>query len=412
MDVLVIGLGVSGRAAVNFLLDRSYSVVAIDQRAEAIASKPEIIALLDRGLVIRASLKIHAFDLIVISPGIPPMHPTVLEARTLGIEVIGEIELACRYLKQPMIAVTGTNGKTTVTQLIGHVLNACGKPARVLGNGGVPLISEIMQLKEEIVVCELSSYQMETLQSQVVDAGAILNITPDHLDRYPDMEAYAQAKMSLKECLKPSKKLFISKQVQKDFGYLIQSGKENIELLIPDIYNSSLNHDDENRLAALKLCMEVGVTSEEFDRAERGFKKPPHRIEFVRKYRGVNYFNDSKGTNLDAVHRAVEKMIGPVFLIAGGKEKGMSFRPWIQQFKGKVMAVIAIGEAKKTLSKELGCDFKVIEKDDLKSAVEIASSIANEGNNVLLSPGCASFDMFKNFEDRGNHFKECVWLLD
>lgn len=415
MKVLVIGFGISGRSAAKFLLNRGQKVAAIDQRAEELKSDPQVAALLERGVSLSESdspENLAQFDLIVVSPGVPSSHPVVVEALKQKIEVIGEVELACRSLRQPMIAVTGTNGKTTVTQLIGHVLNMCGKPAKVLGNGGVPLAAEADDLQDEIVVCELSSYQLETLRCQVIDAGAILNISPDHLDRYPDMEAYAKAKLGMASCMKPGKTLYLSKQVLTDFGHLIIGNKECIELFNEDGYKSGFTHDEENKLAAKRLCMGFGVASEEFDEAEKLFKKPPHRIEFVRKRKGVSYFNDSKGTNLDAVRRAVERMEGPVILIAGGKEKGVSFTPWIDSFRGKVKKIIAIGEAKSTLIKELGQDFDISEKPDLGSAVLTASSIANDGDNVLLSPGCASFDMFRNFEDRGNHFKECVQLLD
>lgn len=414
-NVLILGLGISGRAAADFLLDRSCAVTAVDQRFDRLENDSKVVPLIGKGLKLQRDLvegQMEEFDLVVISPGVPPAHPLLVAAKRLGIEAIGEIELACRHLKQPMIAVTGTNGKTTVTLLIGHVLNACGVPAKVLGNGGVPLISEVSQLDDEIVVCELSSYQLETLQCKVVDIGAILNITPDHLDRYPDMEEYAKAKFRLSDCLKPGKKLYVSKQVMQAFGHLIANSKEIIEEINLDNYNSCLNHDEENLLAARIMCREFGVTDEDFDHAAKSFAKPPHRIEFVRKRQGVAYYNDSKGTNLDSVKRAVEMMDGPVVLIAGGKEKGTSFTPWIESFKGKVKVVLAIGEARNRLISELGDSFTVIDQDGLKRAVETASKIADEGDNVLLSPGCASFDMFENFEERGNFFKKYVGLLD
>lgn len=415
MNVLVIGLGISGRSAAAFLMKRGHRVAAIDQRAETLRSDPLVVPLIDKGLTLlntQCPGKIEVFGQVVASPGISLTHPAIAEALKRNIEVIGEVELACRHLDQPMIAVTGTNGKTTVTQLIGHVLNRCGKPAKVLGNGGIPLTAELDALQNEMIVCELSSYQLETLNSRVVDVGAVLNITPDHLDRYLNMEAYAKAKLRLANCLKSDKKLFLSQQVINDFGYLISDLKENVELIVDSNYKSRLTHDEENCLAAKRICLEMGVLPEAFDCAESEFQKPPHRIEFVRKRRGVSYFNDSKGTNLDAVKRAVERMDGPVILIAGGKGKGISFCPWIKPFSGKVKAIVAIGEARSLLLKQLGGEFEVIEESSLKAAVAAASSIANDGDNVLLSPGCASFDMFSNFEERGDHFKECVQLLD
>jgi UDP-N-acetylmuramoylalanine--D-glutamate ligase len=414
MHVLVIGMGLSGRSAVSYLLSKKEIVTAVDRFADQLAGDPEIQMLECRGLTFLSEEQLHdlsVFDLVVVSPGVPPSNSILEQAKAKGIEIIGEIELACRNLVQPMIAVTGTNGKTTVTQMIGHVLNACGKPARVLGNGGIPLTSEVEQLKDEIVVCELSSYQLETLRCRTVDAGAILNITPDHLDRYTGMEAYAKAKARLADCLKPAGKLYLSPQVQQQFEYLFEKCQENIELISLDNYKDHLNHDDVNRLTAKQLCLEMGVSGDEFDQAVAGFQKPPHRIEFVRNWKGVNYYNDSKGTNLDAVICAVASMSGAVVLIAGGKDKGSSFRPWLECFSGKVKTVVAIGEAKNKLAEELGAVVPVVLNESLTSAVLYASCIAEEGDNVLLSPGCASFDMFRNFEERGDRFKEAVMLL-
>lgn len=415
MNGLIIGLGVSGRSAAKLLLDNQVVVTAIDSRADELRKDKEVRSLIDKGVELfssESSLCIQSFDLVVISPGVALCHPVVVAARKWGIEVIGEIELACRFVSQSIIGVTGTNGKTTVTQMVGHVLNACGKPAQVLGNGGIPLSSAVLKLENEIVVCELSSFQLETMTCRAIDVGAILNITPDHLDRYQDMETYACAKLRLLKCMKPNGKVYVSEQVKKKFHYLFENIKENIELISFDRYKRFLNHNEENYFAALAICQEVGVTEQQFEYALKSFQKPAHRVEFVRKHRGVYYFDDSKGTNLDAVIRAVESMSGPVVLIAGGKNKGIQFDNWRVPFRNKVKAVIAIGEASGYIVNDLNGVIPVVVQSSLQSAVVLASSIAEEGDNVLLSPGCASFDMFKNFEERGNQFKESVWLLD
>lgn len=415
MKGLVIGLGISGLSAARLLLRSQFTVKAIDRRADELFKNTEVQSLIKEGVELCAShhcLCLQSFDLVVVSPGVAPDHPAAAAARKMGIEVIGEIELACRFLSHYMIGVTGTNGKTTVTKMIGHVLNVCGIPARVLGNGGVALSSEVQNLKGEVVVCELSSFQLETMTSKVINVGAILNITPDHLDRYSDMESYAKAKWKLLECIKPNGKIYVSEQVKRKYGNPMNCVKENIEFLCFDHYKSPLNHDEENYFAAKAVCLEAGVAPLQFDQAVKSFQKPPHRIEFVRKLRGVYFYNDSKGTNLDAVVRAVESMPGPVVLIAGGKDKGIEFDDWCLPFKGKVKIVIAIGEASGKIFKDLNKAVPVIFHNTLESAVKKASSIANEGDNVLLSPGCASFDMFKDFEERGNCFKECVWLLE
>ncbi len=408
MHVLVIGLGISGRSACRFLLNCGDRVTAADDRVDLLRKTPEIQSLCASGLKLLKKSQWDAFDLIVVSPGVPQSNELLIQAKKSGIEVIGEIELACRHLNQPFIGVTGTNGKTTVTQMVGHVLNSVGMKAKVLGNGGVPLTSEIDRESDEIIVCELSSYQLETMQSQVIDVAAILNITPDHLDRYSGMDAYASAKIRIADCLKSGAKLYLSPQVVHQFGSLLEKYKENIELIFLDNYKS---HDDENRMAAFAICRQMGVDQEAFEEAVRTFCKPPHRIEFVHTLKGVRYFNDSKGTNLDAVKRAIENMQGSVVLIAGGVDKGLSFASALIPFKKKLKAVIAIGEAKKKIKSELAEHFLVIETETLESAVRHASSIAEEGGNVLLSPGCASFDMFKNFEERGEKFKEAVLLL-
>lgn len=408
MHVLVVGLGISGRSACEFLLNQGDLVTTTDRNSGTLKETCEVKTLCAKGLNLMEESDWHPFDLVVVSPGVPQSNPLLIRAKESGIEVIGEIELACRHLNQPLIGVTGTNGKTTVTLMVGHVLNFVGIKARVLGNGGVPLTSEVSQLTDEIIVCELSSYQLETMHSQVIDAAAILNITPDHLDRYSGMDAYASAKIHIGDCLKPGARLFISPQINCEFGSLLQKHKENIELIFYDTYKS---HDDENYMAAFALCSEMGVGLKAFEEAMKTFSKPPHRIEFVCTFKGVRYFNDSKGTNLDAVKRAIEVMEGPVVLIAGGVDKGLSFISSLIPFKNKVKTIIAIGEAKNRIKSELAEHLSVIESDSLESSILQASSIAEEGENVLLSPGCSSFDMFQNFEERGDTFKELVLLL-
>jgi len=295
-------------------------------------------------------------DLLVVSPGVPRENFLYRQAVERGIEVIGEIELACRYLKNTFIGITGTNGKTTVALLVGHVLSHCGLPVKVVGNVGTPLTSILSECQEEeVIVCELSSFQLETMQSPVLDEGAILNISHDHLDRYSGLTEYAAAKIQMKNCLKPGANLYVEWRAYEQFKGLFESylpktygysptcdlfvtdknvlfHQENIEYLLPERYRGRSSHDVENIMAAFALCCELGISVNDFDHALHTFVKPPHRIEFVATIKGVNFFNDSKGTNIDAVMRAVESMRGRVVLIAGGIDKGGSYAPWKKAF--------------------------------------------------------------------------------
>lgn len=412
---LVIGLGLSGRSALKLLLREGFSVVGVDRHAAKLEKDPEIALYKKQGLVLLDESNISdgsVFAFAVLSPGIPLTHPLLQLLLSQNVEIIGEIELACRFLhpSSSLVGVTGTNGKTTVVMMVAHVLNQLGKTAKAVGNIGVPLTQEVNQ-KDTIFVCELSSYQIETIRSKAFDSAVILNITPDHLDRYGTMDSYAAAKIEIGNYLKEGAVLWVHPLVHNSYKNLLKKYKKSVELFIPENYKEPLNHDEENCFAAFALCRQFGVSQQEFNAAAKTFLKPPHRIEFVRTFQGIHYYNDSKGTNLDAVIRAVESMQGKVVLIAGGRDKGSSYRSWIEPFRDKVKEVIAIGEAKKKIQKDLEESFSVILEETLESAIVRASSLAEEGDNVLLSPGCSSLDMFKNFEERGNLFKERVIKL-
>lgn len=434
--VLVIGLGVSGRSAVDLLLQLGAFVTGYDQDLKKI--NPEVLdRLREKGLDVAVDvqlLDVSAFDCVVVSPGIPRTHPLYEAACMKGVPVLGEIELACRLIEsrnQKFLAITGTNGKTTVTLLVTHVLNTCGIPARSLGNMGVPLTSECAQHRSgEVLVVELSSYQLETLKSQVIDAAVVLNITPDHLDRYVSMEDYARAKMRIASCLKSDGHLYVFQECWDLYGYLLPLAKPSLygydldddvysdcyslyagqkELCgLPLVYRGKKCHDIENLMAAYCLCQEVGVLPEQFMKAVGTFKKPPHRIEFVRNIKEVSYYDDSKGTNVDAVIRAVQSLEGETILIAGGVDKGSAYSPWLEAFGKKVKCICAIGVAAKKMEKELSTEIPVHLFESLEMAVHYAASVATKGDNVLLSPGCASFDMFRDYAHRGDEFKRIV----
>lgn len=399
MKILVIGYGVSGRAAAALLKARGFEVVAVDRKAGEI--KADIPVFLDTG-----DFSLDGIAQVILSPGVLPSHPLVVKAREQGIEVIGEIELAFRSIQNRCIGVTGSNGKTTTTLLIAHVLGA-----RAVGNVGAALTEAVLQAgPEEILVIELSSFQLETLQSRKLDAAVCLNVTPNHLDRHPTMRDYAKAKARIGDCLKEGGKLFISPQVWENFSDLFcQKGveilQENVAAISPVEY---IQLGKQNVEAAFAICTLMGASQEQFAEALKTFRKPPHRIEWVGEWGGVEYFNDSKATNIDAVMHAMSLMQKPVLLLAGGVHKGASYRPWLESFRGKVRKIFAYGQAASKMKEELASSFPVEVVETLAQAVALARGEAKRNETVLLSPGCSSYDQFQSFEHRGDEFKRLV----
>lgn len=444
-QALIIGFGLSGRSATSLLLNLGWKVIATDRNAATLKSDPSAASLIQKGCVLieEAALdplleSLSGIDLAILSPGVSPTNPLVQRILAAGIEVIGEVELAFRHLLNPTIGVTGTNGKTTVTLLVTHVLQCAGKRARALGNVGVPLAMEMgTLLPGEVVVLELSSYQLETLRLKKLDAAVILNITPDHLDRYGSLEKYAKAKISIADCLKDPAAFYVEESVYKAFpdlchglssgisiqgyGYdkalsystdlfaVFKNGKKIFEL--PDSLARCKSHELENFIAAFALLEKWEISPEIFIAAFNTFKKPAHRIEFVKSWRNVHFYDDSKGTNIDAVIRAIERMPGPTLLIAGGVDKGAPYTPWIGAFGDKVKKIFAIGQAAAKIEADLSKAIPVEICEDMDGAVQKAFASASSGDNILLSPGCSSLDMFKDYADRGREFQRCVNLL-
>jgi UDP-N-acetylmuramoylalanine--D-glutamate ligase len=393
--VLVLGLGISGSAAVSLLLKQKHEVVGIDSDGDC-------------------GVDVRLFDLLVVSPGVAPSHPLYLAARSSEIEIIGEAELAFRHLKQPCLAVTGTNGKTTTTLMAEHVLRSCGIKARALGNVGIPLTTYAMNPgQEEVIIAELSSFQLETMSTPAFDAGVILNITPDHLDRYDSLEDYAKAKCRLQLCMKENAPLYVSQSVLSEYASLLREKRcallESIECFLPLSYRQGGEHEKQNARAVWGLVKGFGISEDAFSRSLESFKKPPHRIEFIKKVDGVSYYDDSKGTNIDAVLQAVRTMPGEVILIAGGVDKGASYAPWKQE---KFKQIIAIGQAAEKIRAELEGTFPVALVKSMEEAVLQASQLAKEGDCVLLSPGCSSYDMFSDYAHRGREFQMQVHHLE
>ncbi|MBA3817091.1 MAG: UDP-N-acetylmuramoyl-L-alanine--D-glutamate ligase [Parachlamydiaceae bacterium] len=434
--VLVLGLGISGRSAVKFLLKRGSFVTGADRNPDILNGDEELTPFIGKQfktIADSAACNIKEFDFLVVSPGIPHTHPLYEKAMAAGIGIVGEIELACGFIPQKCLAVTGTNGKTTVTLMVAHILNHAGMSARALGNVGTPLTSAIDSgsvNENEIFVIELSSFQLDTLHTRFIDAGVILNITPDHLDRYGSLEAYAESKAHLYSCLKAQGKLFVEDRCLKEFSFIfstfsmqsygysdrnfIHTDTKNVYVNkkkvfdLPENLQGKRTHDAENLMAAYALCQYVGVTEDQFCAALQTFKKPSHRIEFVRTVRGVHYYDDSKGTNIDAVIRAVEVIGGNIVLIAGGVDKGASYALWLDAIAHKLKFICAIGNAKEKIKCDLGSHIPMALFATLDEAVIHAASVSKEGDTVLLSPGCSSYDMFRDYEHRGREFQRIV----
>ncbi len=392
---LIIGYGISGKAAEKLLIHCGYQVVVADDKQ-----------------VPNSAIDWEQITLAILSPGVPQSHPACQEALARKIPLTGEAAFALSASKQPCVAITGTNGKTTVTEMACHLLKGMGRKARMLGNIGDPLsLYFINPDLAEILVIELSSYQLETFeQTPIFESGVILNITPDHLDRYGTIEPYARAKFRLQKAIKERGILYIHPEVVAEFGSLIRG---NFALLPLELSEKlapifSFPHDRENALAAYSLCKPFGLCFDLFLKLIATFKKEDHRIELTRTISGITFYNDSKGTNIDAVIKAVSGMPGKVLLIAGGVDKGGGYALWKKNFSGKVSHLFTLGEAAPLIEKEMGGDFPCTRMQTLEEAVKCAYKSAGPGDVVLLSPGCASFDMFKDYKERGELFKRYV----
>lgn len=424
MKTLVLGLGVSGKAAVSFLIRIGQKVIAVDQKIDDLKKRGDLDYLEQKSvLFLKDNQEVDFKDIeqLIISPGVDPKHRLVQKAIERGVEVIGEAELAFRYLNNTILAITGSNGKTTTTLLTTFILNEVHKNTRALGNVGNSLADYLLDPKDdEILVVELSSFQLESLKSKKVNAASILNISANHLDRYESFLDYAKAKCHLQTLLKPSGEFFVSRQVISDFADILK--RENLKCF-DDIFNSLKGEklfalmqeksaaERENMLASFALCSTQGVTAEEFVQIYPKFKKPPHRIEFVAEINGICFYNDSKATSIEPVIHAVNTMRGGTILIAGGKDKGLSYESWNEAFSGRVKKIFAIGECAAKIAAALA-RFEVEVVSSLEDAVLKAFKEAKKGESVLLSPGCSSYDMFKNYEERGDEFKRVVKAIE
>jgi UDP-N-acetylmuramoylalanine--D-glutamate ligase len=441
--VLVVGLGRSGAAAALFLQDHGARVTVSDTKSEAQLQK-EIAALLDRGISLEtgrhSERTFRDQDLIVVSPGVPADQPELQHARAMGIPVIGEVELACRFLQGRIIAITGSNGKTTTTTLVGEILSKSGKKTLVGGNIGTPVISLAGESSpEHLLVLEISSFQLETIEQFRPWIAAILNITPDHLDRHRTFEAYVNAKarifenqqggdfavlnaddptcVELKNKSKGALYWFSRKQrvengacLSNDQIVFIASGLETPVLPVSDIQLKGA-HNLENVLASVCVAMLAGCAPQQVRAAVAEFTGVEHRLEPVASVNGVAYYNDSKATNVDATIKALESFPGKIHIILGGKDKGSDYTVLVPLLRERARAAYLIGAAAEKIASQIQGATRIVSSGTLDRAVRQASEAAVSGDIVLLAPACASFDQFENYEQRGRVFKNLVQAL-
>jgi UDP-N-acetylmuramoylalanine--D-glutamate ligase len=441
--VLVVGLGRSGVAAAFFLQERGAKVTVSDSKSD-MQLQSEIAALLDRGVSIETGRHgertFRDQDLIVVSPGVPTDQPNLQHARTLGIPVIGEVELAFRFLQGKVIAITGSNGKTTTTTLVGEILSKSGKKTLVGGNIGTPVISLAGKSSPDtLVVLEISSFQLETIEQFRPWIATILNITPDHLDRHHTLQAYSDAKarvfenqmpgdfavlnaddpacVALKSKGKASLLWFSRKQPVENGAYLRgddiifrQNGKEQVVLTRADIYLKGA-HNLENVLAAVAMGMVAGCPPQQLRQAVSDFRAVEHRLELVTTINGVSFYNDSKATNVDATVKALESFPGNVHIILGGKDKGSDYTALAPLLRERARRAYLIGAAAEKIASQIQGATPIERSGTLERAVRQAFEAAKSGDVVLLAPACASFDQFENYEQRGRIFKELVMAL-
>jgi UDP-N-acetylmuramoylalanine--D-glutamate ligase len=441
--VTVVGLARSGVAASRLLRALGARVTGTDARPAA-ALSPEALALGAEGVrLVVGGHPPEAFadaELVVVSPGVPADHPALGACRARGVPVVGELELAYRAMTAAFVAITGTNGKTTTTALAGALLAESGRPVLVGGNIGRPLAGEALAFPGEgWVVAEVSSFQLETTETFRPCVAAVLNVTPDHLDRHGSLAAYTEAKARIFRCQEPSdwavlnrddpgaaaltprvraRLLWFSRRgavaegahVRDGWVVLRLDGEERPVCPVAEIRLRG-DHNLENVLAATACAGALGVPAERLRGAIGAFRAVRHRLEWVRDRGGVAFYNDSKGTNVDATLRALAAFREPVVLIAGGRDKGQRFDALAEAARGRVRAVVLIGEGRATLGPVLRAVAPVEEADSMAEAVRRAAALARPGDVVLLSPACASFDMFRDYEHRGEVFVAEVLAL-
>ena len=444
--VLVVGLGKSGVASALFLKGQGAQVTVSDTKSGD-ELRNEIPVLLDHGITVESGghgdRTFRGQDLIVVSPGVPVDAAPLVQARALGEAVIGEVELAAQFLHGPIVAITGSNGKTTTTTLVGEIMTAAGFPALVGGNIGTPAISLAERAQAEtVIVLEISSFQLETIRTFRPKVAVVLNVTPDHLDRHRTFEIYVDAKARIFENQQASDfavlnaddptcvamaartraQIFLVQPAERSGAGRVgaraatslfrdapgdkETARQREIMQVSEIPLKGA-HNLENVLAAVCAGMLMGCAADKIRQAVCDFKAVEHRLEFVATIRGVDYYNDSKATNVDATIKALESFPANIHLILGGKDKGSDYSVLNDLLRQRVKRVYTIGAAATKIESQIKGP-EVVHAETLENAIRKANSVAQPGDVVLLAPACASFDQFKNYEQRGQMFKEIV----
>jgi len=442
--VLVVGLGKSGVASALFLKGRGARVTVSDTKSPD-QLRDEIPILLDHGIAVETGghgeRTFRGQDLIVVSPGVPVDAPPLVQARAAGEPVIGEIELAAQNLLGPVVAITGSNGKTTTTTLAGEILAAGGLPVAVGGNIGTPAISLVEGAsRETVIVLEVSSFQLETIQTFRPKVAVVLNITPDHLDRHRTFQTYVDAKARIFENQQSddfavlneddptcrtlrdrtrAEVFWFSRKQEVQSGAWVRDGKilfrdSSGQREIMPVNEIPLKgaHNVENVLAGVCAGALMGCEPANIRKAIQEFKAVEHRLEYVATIKGVEYFNDSKATNVDATIKALESFPKNIHLILGGKDKGSDYTVLNDLLRERVKRVYTIGAAAEKIESQIKGAAEVVHAETLDNAIRRAAVVAQAGDIVLLAPACASFDQFQSYNHRGRVFKDVVHSME
>jgi UDP-N-acetylmuramoylalanine--D-glutamate ligase len=437
---VVMGMGISGRAMVEFLLSLQVVVSVTDNRKFKDLPQDDQDYLQKNDILFEGGIHTKEFlsqgDFIAISPGIPTDLPLLNEMREKHIPILGELALAAPYLSECVVAVTGTNGKTTVTSLIGELLRASGEKVFVGGNIGTPILNYLLSgERADVLVLELSSFQLESAGSFCPHIGVLLNVTPDHLDRHKTMVNYAAAKMKMFTHQKVNDKAIICsddpmcRQIKPlltdqevycfgnwESNCAAKGGKSGLRITLEDrVENYSLTGTKlDSHTGLLNSCAAILAVSlldckkEDIEKGLKHFAPASHRLQHVRKRNGVDYYNDSKATNTGAVFSALASFSGNIILIAGGRDKGEEYTVLQEMIQEKVKQLILIGEAADTIADAMGDVVKIVRAASMEEAVSLAAGRAQPGDVVLLAPACSSFDMFDNYGHRGDVFMQAV----
>jgi UDP-N-acetylmuramoylalanine--D-glutamate ligase len=434
--IIVVGLGLSGRAVAQLLSERG-AKVKVTESAEREKVQEHLDALTGRSIEFELGRHTEEFckdaDMVVTSPGVDPEALPLTVARSRNIPIIGELELGYLFCCAPVIAITGTNGKSTTTELIGDILACSGKHTIVCGNIGNPLSGEVDKLTEEsVAVVEVSSFQLETIKNFRPYIGVLLNVSEDHYERHGDLDAYKMEKFKIFRNQTPDDWAVLHSDFQKDsMTVQVKSrtlffGQEESMVLAEDgrvvaddgkfiLEEGDMPlkgiHNMENIACAVLVSKIMGVTEENIREGISAFRALHHRFEKVAEFEGIEFIDDSKATNIDATRRALESMNKKVVLIAGGRDKGGDYRSILPLIKEKVKTVVVIGEASSNITSAFGETIPVVSADSMSDAVEVSIQAANRGEAVMLSPMCSSFDMYTDYKHRGKVFQQEVRKL-